>query len=669
MVAGIQMVYAFNRGREKMFRNKRWLLLANVVMVLVLLATACGTPAPPPPPAETPAPGETPAPPPPAGETPAPPPPMEIKNPESFIDCTIGGPDSLDPAYQYDTASYEIIFNVNEGLLFYNRDSYTEFVPVLATEMPEVSADGTTYTFNLRQGIKFHEGGDLTPEDVAYTFWRGMIQDRSGGPQWVVLEPLTGYYAINDIADEMGDQAACEFIKSTVVPDNENWTVTFNLPNPFGAFLNIIASGWGVVLDKEWVIEQGGWDGDCATWRDWNDPEDVESELYSAMNGTGPFKFDHWTPGEEIVLVRNDDYWMTEPLWEGGPSGPAAVERAVWRYMDEWGTRFAAFEAQDCDTVYVPRQYVSQIDPIVKEQWDAIDMSDPSKMTVLNENGIARSFINLPQVASADIFMNQNINVEGGNPYLGSGELDGNGIPADFFSDIHVRNAFNYCFDWDTFIEEAWLGEAIQRRGPIIAGHIGYTPDSEVFSYDLAKCEEEFKLAWDGAVWDTGFYLVSTYNSGNDQRRTAAEILEANVESVNPNFSISVLDVPWATYLDEMTSSRLPLFIIGWIEDYHHPHNWVLPYMSSSGTWSQFQGLPQEMYDRYDAKIAECLAIPFEDAAPCYEELQAMAVEDVIDVFMVQATGRNYQQLWVKGYYQNPIYPSHMWVYRFSKEM
>jgi peptide/nickel transport system substrate-binding protein len=651
-----------------MFRNKRWLMLLGVVTVLALVASACGTPVAPPP-AETPAPGETPAPTtPPAEETPAPPPPTEIKNPGTFTDCTIGGPDSLDPAYQYDTASYEIIFNVNEGLLFYNRDSYTEFVPLLATDLPVVSDDLLTYTFTLRQGIKFHEGGDLTPEDVAYTFWRGMLQDRSGGPQWVVLEPLTGRLAINDIADEMGDQAACEYIKTTVVPDNENWTVTFHLPKPFGAFLNIVGSGWGVALDKEWVIEQGGWDGDCATWRDWNDPEDIESELYSAMNGTGPFKFDHWTPGEEIVLVRNDDYWMTEPLWEGAPTGPAAIERAVWKYMDEWGTRFAAFEAQDCDTVYVPRQYVSQIDELVRDQWDAGDMSDPSKMTVLNENGTARSFIHLTSVSSQDMFFNQNINVEGGNPYIGSGELDGDGIPPDFFTDIHVRKAFNYCFDWDTYIEEAYLGEAMQRRGPIIAGHIGYTPDSEVFSFDMAKCEEEFKAAWDGAVWDTGFYVIIQYNSGNDQRRTAAEILEANIESLNGGkFSVSVLDVPWATYLDEMTSSRLPVFIIGWIEDYHHPHNWVLPYMSRNGTWSMFQGLPDEQYDRYDAKIQECLQIPFADAAPCYEELQAWAIEDVIDAFGVQPLGRHYEQLWVKGYYENPIYPSHMWVYRYSK--
>jgi hypothetical protein len=46
-----------------------------------------------------------------------------------------------------------------------------------------------------------------------------------------------------------------------------------------------------------------------------------------------------------------------------------------------------------------------------------------------------------------------------------------------------------------------------------------------------------------------------------------------------------------------------------------------------------------------------------------------MAMDDWLDIFMTQATGRNYQQLWVKGYYVNPIYPSPMWVYRYSKEM
>ena len=110
-------------------RNKaRWLLIGNVLMVIVLVLGACGTPAPPPPPADTPVPGETPEPTTPPEEPPAPPPPAEIKNPDTFVSCTISEPDSMDYSYMYDNASYEIVFNVYESLLFYNREAVDEFV-------------------------------------------------------------------------------------------------------------------------------------------------------------------------------------------------------------------------------------------------------------------------------------------------------------------------------------------------------------------------------------------------------------------------------------------------------------------------------------------------------------------------------------------------------------
>ena len=106
----------------------------------------------------------------------------------TFVEVTIGEPVSLDPHWQYDTASSEVIQQVYEPLIFPNREKSDEFVPMLATALPEVSPDETDYTFTIRQGVKFHEGGDLTASDVAYSFWRWMLQDRSGGPSWIILE-------------------------------------------------------------------------------------------------------------------------------------------------------------------------------------------------------------------------------------------------------------------------------------------------------------------------------------------------------------------------------------------------------------------------------------------------------------------------------------------------
>ena len=145
-----------------------------------------------------------------------------------------------------------------------------------------------------------------------------------------------------------------------------------------------------------------------------------------------------------------------------------------------------------------------------------------------------------------------------------------------------------------------------------------------------------------------------------------AEIIEKNVESLNPKFKVAVVDVPWPTYLREMEAGRLPIFFIGWIEDYHHPHNWVTPYMASHGTFSSWQNLPEEFYKKADELIAEAVKLPPEEAHAKYAELQKLAMDYVIDIFGVQPIGRHYEQLWVKGWYYNPAYFG-PWFYVLSK--
>ena len=635
-----------------MFRNKRWFLILNLVMVMALIATACGTPAPPPPPADTPAPGETPAPPPPE---PPPPTPREVKNPTTAINCDIGDAETLDPNWHYDTASAEAIWQAYESPVFYKREKVDEFVPMLATDW-EISEDGTEYTFYMREGVTFHEGGTLEPHDLAYSMQRGMLQDRAGGPQWMILEPLVGVGGIDSLAEEVGDVAACEAVKDSVTFDDDAGTVTFHLVTPFTPWMMIMAQPFAAIMDMEWMIEQGAWDGECDNWRDWNDPEAEESVIFDKMNGTGPFILDYWHPLEEMSKVRNENYWRTEPMWEGGPSGLAAMERITRKTVDEWSTRLAMAEAGDCDIFYVPLQYITQVEPLLRD-WYVGGEFDADKLTVVNEGGTTRVFTDLPSVTSADSFFNWNVNDEGGNTVIGTGDWGPGGIPADFFSDIHVRKAFNYCFDWDTFIEDVRMGESKQRRGPIIEPMFGFNPDQEIFTYDLEKCAEEFELAWDGRVMEEGFFLQYLYNTGNDARRAAGEILEANVESISDNFAISVSDMPWPAYLRTLVDGRLALFTIGWLEDFHHPHNWVQPYMHSNGAYAGFASWPEDMVEEFDAKVDECVSLTDMDAAEqCYFDLQAMTFDNVTNIFIDQPIGRHYEQTWMQGYYYNPAY-------------
>ena len=115
-------------------------------------------------------------------------------DPTTLTFLTFGDIDTMDPALAYDTASGTLIQSVLEPLIFYDREDAVNYVPALAMEVPSVdnggiSADGMTFTFNIRPGVTFHNGNDLTASDAAYTFWRGMLQSDPNGPQWLLLEP------------------------------------------------------------------------------------------------------------------------------------------------------------------------------------------------------------------------------------------------------------------------------------------------------------------------------------------------------------------------------------------------------------------------------------------------------------------------------------------------
>jgi peptide/nickel transport system substrate-binding protein len=132
-------------------------------------------------------------------------------DPTTFSYIVFADADTLDPALAYDTASSEVIQNVMEPLIWFNREDATSYVPVLAEEIPSldnggISADGETYIFNVRQGIKFHNGNDLTPSDIAYGIQRGLLQSDPNGPQWLLLEPIMGYSS-GDVTEEIGEGA------------------------------------------------------------------------------------------------------------------------------------------------------------------------------------------------------------------------------------------------------------------------------------------------------------------------------------------------------------------------------------------------------------------------------------------------------------------------------
>jgi len=551
----------------------------------------------------------------------------EIKNPDTFIQATISEADSLDPAYAYDTASSEQIQAIYEPLIYYDGASTTKFVKVLCTEY-NVSDDGKTYRFKIRKDVKFHNGDDLTPEDVEYSFERGMVQDYVGGPQWMLFEPLLGVAGSRD-----GDGnivVPLDDIKDAVEVDGD-W-VQFNLAGPYAPFLLVLTGTWGSIVDKEWCVAQGDWDGTQASYEELNNPEANATPLNDETNGTGPFKLDRWDAGVEIVLERNDDYWDTK----------ANFKTFVTKNVSEWTTRKLELQNGEVDWAYVPRANIGELESV---------------------EGL-KVYKDLPQLRADAFFFQYEIGED--STRVGSGKLDGNGIPLDFFTDRDVRLGFTYCFDWETYIEDACLGELQQTASPAVEGLPYLNKDQEMYSLDLAKAEEHLKAAWGGQVWEKGFKLTLLYNAGNLERQTACQILRDNLLKVNDKFQITVLESQWSLILDEIFSGLVPMFQIGWQADYPDPHNFFHPFMHSEGAYSGIQGYNNP---RVDELIEEGVAETDTDARKdIYYELQKIYHDDAPGIMLGQMLGRRYFQDWVKGFIFNPIDPADIsHVYNLSK--
>ena len=548
----------------------------------------------------------------------------EVKNPDTLIVADIGTVDSLDPAWAYDTASGARIFNIYETLVSFKDGKTDEFIPVLATKVPSVengliSPDGLTYTFPIRKGVKFHNGEILTPEDVEYSFERAMVQDRDGGPVWMLYEPLLGVHGSRD--SEGNIVIDFEQIDKAVEVEGDN--VVFHLKHPYPPFLAILANTWGSIVSKKFCVEHGDWPGTAETWKKYNNPEPGKETLHAIACGTGPFKLERWEPGVETVVARFDDYWQ----------GPAKLKRVIWKVVEEWTTRKLMFLAGDADIIYVPQPYIQELEGV---------------------EGI-RVAKKLPSLTLSAAFFNFNINPEG-NADIGSGKLDGEGIPPDFFSDKDVRLGFAYSFDWETYLQDVFMGEALKPVGPIPEGIAYRNPEQETYYFDPEKAKEHFKKAWGGKVWEKGFKFTILYNTGNTMREIAARMFEENVEALNPKFKIEVRPVEWSTYLKELVNRRLTLFIIGWLADYADPHNFVHPFMHSQGDFSAFQSYHNPIVDELIERGIK--TVDPEKRGQIYYQLQLIYYDDVPSVPLYQQLLRHYERDWVHGWYFNPIYPN-----------
>ncbi|WP_104991054.1 ABC transporter substrate-binding protein [Deinococcus sp. NW-56] len=465
---------------------------------------------------------------------------------------------TLDPGTTYDTGSGQVVENLYETLVTYQGNSLTELEPLLATEW-NIANGGTEYRFTLRDGVQFHTGNEFKCADAEYTFRRNLVTNTSDSGNWFLAESLLGTGAnAND-----DDSVTWDKISAAVRCDGE--TLVFTLPKADPAFLSKLAYIGQAIVDSEHAKEIGEWDGTEATWKDAVGKDLTGSPLSQQPSGTGAYKF----VSKDATAFRAEAF---ENYW----GDKASIKNVLIQIVPEQAARLQAFLRGDADMVETGGR------AIIEEQ-----LRGKPGVAVLD---------NLPDTSAFGIFMNQDIKGEG---RLGSGKLDGQGIPANFFSDVNVRKGFVSAFDVDTYIKEVQNGVGEPRNFLLPETFPGYNPDVEPPQFDLDAAREAFQQAWDGQVWENGFVVNATYRAGSVPQQTGMELLKKNIESLNPKFKVNLEAKQWSEILEAGDKGEEILISTGWAPDYADPDNFVHTFYSSEGYYNPRANFKDEQIDAW----------------------------------------------------------------------
>lgn len=653
---------------------------------------------------------------------------------------TIGQPVRLDPARAYDTASGELIQNVYQTLIWYADNHPITFIPgtgynltladyadltkfkgVLSTFCPNITnggivpdgTGGSYWTFTVNTAATWQPwiaangstipSRALTVNDVVYTFRRMLVIEMSGSPNWMFFMPGFGNmgfrtiysgYTNGTFVHKADEDTVAGLIQGFVYPSGGN-NVTFHFQYAWTAvaMYQIFSQTWGSVMNPEWCMEHGDWDGlftpsasDADMTAGWSNgyrrkPNTRASALdmykdpavYGArgskyvaapqhdvpsMLGTGPYNFTA-TNWDQTTKTWRIDAWTG--YW-GGWAGNH-VTTVIEKGIDAWPTRKMLFLEGEFDVVAVPRANMYDILKPATDAYTPIDGVNLVYNIASLSNDVLLFTYNLSATSPYQSYVGYPTHKTAAEPY--------------FFADSNIRNAFAWAFDYASYLADAWFDEAVQQNSWWVDGLAPAAAKLDNASYPMRqKSLTNMQNYLNAAVIDgfnvgtEGFEVTLAYNIGNDQRLIACQLFAQAFLSLGSKYKVNIVGLDWPVFLELRDSSGLAAYDVGWLADFAHPDNFARPYQHSQGDFMFSQGPPYPADQAtVDAEIDAAIIAPTEaEQIWYYKDLQYRFFLDAVDIILCQPSGRRFARDWVYGWYFNSLFPG-LYAYHIYKSV
>jgi peptide/nickel transport system substrate-binding protein len=331
------------------------------------------------------------------------------ENPDgTYIVGTVGDLQSTNPFLAESSPSNDIVQAIFEG--FFGGDPRTgEPICSALCESYEIADDGVTYTFHIDKNAKFSDGVDVTSADVIFSID-------------ALADPATGSAYTGSFNDSVASWTAIDDDTVQLVAKQRLYTFIYDIQ-----ILTVVPKHiWENIPKEEWTSHA------ASTGQD-----------PSLVVGTGPYKFDSWTQGQEIKLVRNDDYY--------DPAGKPAVKEVIYRVFPDTESQFNAFLNGEID-------YFERLEP---EQVSTAQGTEGIQVQEYNDRGFTYYEFNLNEAVETR------------------------------FLDPKVRQAFLWALDREAIVNDIRLGYGEVANGTQPAISPGYAPNemTTTYSYDPERAK------------------------------------------------------------------------------------------------------------------------------------------------------------------------------------